>query len=273
MTIHTAKGLEFPVVVLCGVEDDILPHINSAADEAGLEEERRLFYVALTRAERRVYLLHAMRRRRFGTWQDALPSRFLGEVPEALIERRRLNLGFGQGAGAGMTRPSTGAWGGGGGGARGGGQAREPVRPSTWTGGGSRAWTGAGGAAGGTGGAGTSAPRRVSPHEWGSSNRPRPAGPGAGARGAGARGLDEYNQDVQEQGAPSRGGSASEAWDHDVSQPAPYFEGQSVSHGIFGTGTVVRVEGAGSDMQVTVDFSDYGRKHLNPAFAPLVPLD
>jgi len=77
MTIHTAKGLEFPVVVISGCEDDILPHINSAEDEAGLEEERRLFYVAITRAEKRVYLLHAARRRRFGVWQDSLPSRFL----------------------------------------------------------------------------------------------------------------------------------------------------------------------------------------------------
>ncbi len=259
MTIHTAKGLEFPVVVLCGVEDDILPHINSAADEAGLEEERRLFYVALTRAERRVYLLHAMRRRRFGTWQDALPSRFLVEVPEALIERRRLNLGFGPGAGAGMTRPTGSGWGSGGSGGSarsGGGHAREPVRPSTWTGGASRAWTGGGGSAGGP--QGSSAPRRVGPHDWGSSKRPRSGVTGAPGRGGGARPHDEYSQ---------------EAWSDDVAQPTPYFVGQTVSHGIFGTGTVARVEGAGGDLLVTVDFADHGRKHLNPAFAPLVPLD
>ena len=91
MTIHTAKGLEFPVVVITGCEDDILPHINSAEDESGLEEERRLFYVAMTRAEKRVYLLHAARRRRFGVWQDSLPSRFLAEVPDGLIERRHLD--------------------------------------------------------------------------------------------------------------------------------------------------------------------------------------
>ena len=93
MTIHTAKGLEFPVVVIAGCEDEILPHINSAEDEAGLEEERRLFYVAVTRAEKRVYLLHAARRRRFGTWQDSLPSRFLNEIPDELVERRRLDSG------------------------------------------------------------------------------------------------------------------------------------------------------------------------------------
>ena len=249
MTIHTAKGLEFPVVVLAGCEDDILPHINSALEESGLEEERRLFYVALTRAEKRVYLLHAMRRRRFGTWQDALPSRFLREVPEDLVERRRLNLGFGGGAGA--TRSLFGGNGGvsgGGGGAR---RGAEPVKPSTWSGGASRAWTGGAGATGGAGSRESSSARRVSPHEWGNSNRPRP-----GARPAPAH--DEHRQ---------------ESWDDDVSQEAPYFEGQTVRHGIFGTGTVARVEGAGDDLQVTVDFADYGRKHLNPKFAPLTPLD
>jgi DNA helicase-2/ATP-dependent DNA helicase PcrA len=251
MTIHTAKGLEFPVVVLAGCEDDILPHINSAMDEAGLEEERRLFYVALTRAEKRIYLLHAMRRRRFGTWQDALPSRFLREVPDALVERRRLNLGYGAGAGAGMTRSLFGGSGSGGGGSKGGGaHSREPVRPSTWSGGSSRNWTGSGGGA-----QGTSASRRVSPGEWGSSNRPRGGGrPGPGAEG----GSDETRQ---------------HSWDDDVQQQAPYFEGQAVSHGIFGSGTVARVEGTGDDLQVTVDFPDYGRKHLNPKFAPLVPID
>ncbi len=56
-------------------------------------------------------------------------------------------------------------------------------------------------------------------------------------------------------------------------QSSPYYEGQIVSHGIFGTGTVSRVEGAGDDMMVTVDFRDAGRKHINPRFAPLLPMD
>ena len=62
-------------------------------------------------------------------------------------------------------------------------------------------------------------------------------------------------------------------WDHDVVQAAPYFAGQTVHHGIFGTGTVSRVEGTGDDMMVTVDFESMGRKHINPRFAPLVPVD
>jgi DNA helicase II / ATP-dependent DNA helicase PcrA len=241
MTIHTAKGLEFPVVVLAGCEDDILPHINSALEEAGLEEERRLFYVALTRAERRVYLLHAMRRRRFGTWQDALPSRFLREVPDALIERRRLNLGFGQGHGSGRDLFGGGS---GGRGGRGGGAPREPVRPSTWQGGSSRGWSG-----GQEGPRAPSTPRRVEPHEWGSSNRPRGGAGPAGGHGAG------------------------DPWHDDVTQQPGFYEGQMVTHGIFGAGVVARVEGSGDDLQVTVDFAAYGRKHLNPKFAPLIPVD
>ncbi len=85
MTIHTAKGLEFPVVVITGCEDDLLPHATSAVEQDGLEEERRLFYVALTRAERRVHLLYASRRRRFGSYADSLVSRFLREIPFELV--------------------------------------------------------------------------------------------------------------------------------------------------------------------------------------------
>ena len=85
MTIHTAKGLEFPVVFITGCEDDLLPHASSVWEDHLLEEERRLFYVALTRARRRVYLLHAGRRRRAGVYEPSLASRFLREIPAELV--------------------------------------------------------------------------------------------------------------------------------------------------------------------------------------------
>jgi DNA helicase-2/ATP-dependent DNA helicase PcrA len=86
MTIHTAKGLEFPVVLVTGCEDHLLPHASSVWEDHLLEEERRLFYVALTRACRRVYLLHADRRRRAGVYEPCLASRFLREIPAEFIQ-------------------------------------------------------------------------------------------------------------------------------------------------------------------------------------------
>jgi DNA helicase II / ATP-dependent DNA helicase PcrA len=87
MTLHTAKGLEFPVVVLAGLEEGLFPHARSAEDEGELEEERRLCYVGITRARRRLYLTSAARRRIFGEYQNTEPSRFLDEIPPDLVEQ------------------------------------------------------------------------------------------------------------------------------------------------------------------------------------------
>ncbi|MFN2447445.1 MAG: ATP-dependent helicase [Vicinamibacterales bacterium] len=87
MTLHSAKGLEFPVVVLAGLEEGLFPHSRSAEDEAELEEERRLCYVGITRARSRLVLTSASRRRVFGEYQSSEPSRFLQEIPPDLIEQ------------------------------------------------------------------------------------------------------------------------------------------------------------------------------------------
>ncbi len=86
MTLHIAKGLEFPVVFIVGLEDGIFPHYRSMTDAAALEEERRLAYVGITRAQRRLYLCHAWSRTLFGQTQYNPPSRFLAELPEHLLE-------------------------------------------------------------------------------------------------------------------------------------------------------------------------------------------
>ncbi|MBX3267225.1 MAG: UvrD-helicase domain-containing protein [Acidobacteria bacterium] len=86
MTVHAAKGLEFPVVFLVGLEDGIFPHSRSINDAKELEEERRLAYVAITRAERVLYITHAMRRRVYGEEMAAEPSQFLNEIPIELVE-------------------------------------------------------------------------------------------------------------------------------------------------------------------------------------------
>ena len=89
MTLHSAKGLEFPVVFLCGLEDGLFPHQRSITDIGGLEEERRLAYVGVTRAMRRLYLTYAEQRRLHGVDQFGTPSRFIAEVPTELIEEVR----------------------------------------------------------------------------------------------------------------------------------------------------------------------------------------
>jgi DNA helicase-2/ATP-dependent DNA helicase PcrA len=89
LTVHNAKGLEFANVFLAGMEEGIFPHSRSLLSEAAMEEERRLCYVGMTRAEKRLYLTWARYRRRFGGGQPdvCLPSRFLNEVPAGLRER------------------------------------------------------------------------------------------------------------------------------------------------------------------------------------------
>jgi DNA helicase-2/ATP-dependent DNA helicase PcrA len=86
MTVHAAKGLEFPLVFVVGLEEGLFPHSRAATDRAELEEERRLAYVAMTRAERHLYVTHAMKRRVYGEELASEPSTFLNEMPDDLLE-------------------------------------------------------------------------------------------------------------------------------------------------------------------------------------------
>jgi DNA helicase-2/ATP-dependent DNA helicase PcrA len=124
MTVHNAKGLEYPVVFITGCEDGVFPH-SRALDEGGLDEERRLFYVGVTRAMRELYLTSARRRAVFGAPAFGMPSRFLGEIPSELVEQAETperawraglggapaGLGLASGAGVGTGRdPALGRW-------------------------------------------------------------------------------------------------------------------------------------------------------------------
>jgi DNA helicase-2/ATP-dependent DNA helicase PcrA len=119
MTLHNAKGLEYPIVFVAGCEEGVFPH-QRALDEGGIEEERRLFYVAVTRAMRELYLTYARRRSVFGASTFGLASRFLDEIPAELCEREELpvvrpgGVGIGMAVGAGVGGSTMGARGGGG---------------------------------------------------------------------------------------------------------------------------------------------------------------
>jgi DNA helicase-2/ATP-dependent DNA helicase PcrA len=119
MTLHNAKGLEYPIVFVAGCEEGVFPH-QRALDEGGLEEERRLFYVAVTRAMRELYLTYARRRSVFGASTYGLASRFLDEIPAELCQREelpaprpggaRVGAGVSGFAGVGGTNGGAGGW-------------------------------------------------------------------------------------------------------------------------------------------------------------------
>jgi len=112
MTMHSAKGLEFPLVFLCGMEDGLFPHQRSVADPNGLEEERRLCYVGITRAKESLYITYAEQRRLHGMDSYSQPSRFIAEIPDEFIEEVRPSvqvsrpmMGASRNSGRSSTRP------------------------------------------------------------------------------------------------------------------------------------------------------------------------
>ncbi len=129
MTLHAAKGLEFRVVFLTGMEEGIFPHDRTLAEPEELEEERRLCYVGITRARERLYLTHTVVRTLYGATKESLPSRFLREIPDDLTEEVEDPYGLGSVAG-GSAAAAGSSWG-------------SPGGAGTWAGGGS--WAGQGG--------------------------------------------------------------------------------------------------------------------------------
>jgi len=110
MTIHAAKGLEFNAVFLTGAEDGLFPHENSLYEPGGLEEERRLMYVAMTRAKQRLYISLAQSRMLHGQTRYCLPSRFIDEIPDEHVKRLSAKPAVDDWIGAGAaSRMSTGA--------------------------------------------------------------------------------------------------------------------------------------------------------------------
>ncbi|MCR1981685.1 DNA helicase PcrA [Cellulosimicrobium cellulans] len=236
MTLHTAKGLEFPVVFLTGMEDGTFPHMRSLHDDAELAEERRLAYVGITRARERLYVSRSAVRSAWGMANEFPPSRFLEEIPEELWDWRRRESSMA------TLRAGGSVWG------RGSGS-------GSWSGSrsGSGSWSGSRAEGAGAG----SATR--SPRSSGSSRQARhdPAS-NASARSS--------------FGSPSGGakfGSATPRADGDVPNLAV---GDKVTHDAYGLGTVVSLEGAGPNAVAKIDFGADGTKRLLLRYSPVTKL-
>jgi DNA helicase-2/ATP-dependent DNA helicase PcrA len=234
MTMHNAKGLEFPLVFVSGLEDGLFPLARAAEDPKQLEEERRLFYVGITRAEHKLYLTCAEQRRRNGELMFSMPSRFLRSISASLAERQQSARARAEGRKAY------------------GGGARPTTSDDSW---GRSSYNSAGGA----GGAGANGPRR-SGGPYGS----------AGFRSthddtpAFGKASVQWNERAS---ARSRTPQP-----EDESQDAPALAvGERVRHAKFGSGTIAELSGTGRDAKVRIDFDDeeIGRKTLVIAQAKL----
>lgn len=230
MTMHSAKGLEFPVVFIIGMEEGVFPHSRAFQDNEELEEERRLAYVGITRAEKELFLTCARTRTLFGRTNSSPASRFLQEIPEELKED---------------ASPSGGMRFGGGGFDRYGRQAS------------AASYGGRGlGAAGGPA-PGAITPGGPLPGSRGYGAQPRPSGAGGTGGAAASAGRVSVSSPLDK---------ARQAGAGDASFKA----GDKVSHAKWGVGVIVSVKGQGTDTELQIAFpAPVGLKRLLAAFAPV----
>ncbi|MFE4712000.1 MULTISPECIES: DNA helicase PcrA [Paenibacillus] len=222
MTMHSAKGLEFPTVFIVGMEEGVFPHSRAFQDNDELEEERRLAYVGITRAEKQLFLSCARVRTLFGRTTANPPSRFLEEIPEELKED---------------TAPAHDRF------RRGGSDVGGAYGGRGFASGGRGNFGGRGGAAGST---------------------PNAAGFG-GSTATAAAGQGRVS--VTSGGAKPAAGAGSSA-------SADFKAGDKVSHGKWGTGTIVSVKGTGNDTELQIAFpAPVGVKRLLAGFAPIAKVE
>lgn len=286
MTIHSAKGLEFRVVFVVGLEEELFPN-RMALDEGqrGLEEERRLMYVAMTRAEEQLYLSSAKSRFRFGKTELSNPSRFLKEIDEQYI-----NTGYGEGdrASASSSRSNDFLFGSSrsdnpfassrSGNSFGSSRSESPFassrsdnpfgssrseRPFGSTNSGNPFGQGASGRSSSQTGTGNSASSNAS-SGISTSNLP-PSVWGKTLRSVTSVSRGQSNNPASSNG--NGGNVASPASDNSCGNNGSLCVGNVINHSRFGRGTIVLVEGTGLDAKATVDFDNVGRKILLLRFA------
>ncbi len=259
MTVHTAKGLEFPVVFVTGFEDGTFPHSRSLADEAELAEERRLAYVALTRARERLYLTRAAVRSAWGASNVMVASRFLDDIPPELMRWEReassmdsLRAGYGGFSSGGY---GDGGYGGGGygRGSYSGGSSYGGYREGGYQGGSGRSYGGSSGYGGG---------RRVDEDDDFS------APIGTGRSTSGKLGRVESAKDRAKARRSQKLGVKAEP---EVEESGIKL-GDKVRHDAYGVGTVIALEGSGKSTVAKVEFSDGVVKRLMLRYAPVVKL-
>ncbi|MEK6284938.1 MAG: UvrD-helicase domain-containing protein [Acidobacteriota bacterium] len=226
MTMHSAKGLEFPLVFIVGAEEGLFPHSRAASSEEDLEEERRLCYVAITRAQKYLYITHAMQRRIFGEESITEPSRFLNELPLELLQNLSPGpswLGFAE-------RPET----------RDNRAAAAALRgePSRTV-------------------------KKTSNYSGKTYNSVDGVREFFKRRTQSAGGAEQSREaaEPKSRGASGDSGAASSGGQFRV--------GAHVRHAKYGTGVVLRSEGAGDDAKLTVRFPGYGQKKFVAKFAAL----
>ena len=265
MTVHTAKGLEFPVVFVTGFEDGTFPHSRSLADESELAEERRLAYVALTRARERLYLTRAAVRSAWGASNVMVASRFLDDIPPELMRWEReassmdsLRAGYGGFSSGGYREGGyresgygDGGYQGGSGSSYGGG----------YQGGSGRSYGGNYGGSGNYGGG-----RRVDEDDDFS------APIGTGRRSSGKLGRVESAKDRAKDRAKARRSQKLGAKAEPEAEESGIKLGDKVRHDAYGVGTVIALEGSGKSTVAKVEFSDGVVKRLMLRYAPVVKL-
>ena len=257
MTVHTAKGLEFPVVFVTGFEDGTFPHSRSLADESELAEERRLAYVALTRARERLYLTRAAVRSAWGASNVMVASRFLDDIPPELMRWER------EASSMDSLRAGYGGFSGGyGGGYREGGYGDGGYQRGRGDGGGYQGGTGSSYGGGYGGGSGYGGGRRVDEDDDFS------APIGAGRRSSGKLGRVESAKDRAKARRSQKLGVKAEP----EAEESGIKLGDKVRHDAYGVGTVIALEGSGKSTVAKVEFSDGVVKRLMLRYAPVVKL-
>ncbi|MEO8383226.1 MAG: UvrD-helicase domain-containing protein [Acidobacteriota bacterium] len=248
MTLHAAKGLEFSVVFLVGMEEGILPHSQSLERTDDLEEERRLCYVGMTRAREMLFCIHAHERRVHGRFREQNPSPFLEEIPEAAREAVRLGRGY-------SSSPSQ-TW------------RDAPV-------GAGRGYQGSSGGNRWSGRQDAGAPRSGAPRSgapYGGSSR------GGAPYGGASKPPAAKPPDTNVNGVMSFFGNGPVQFDPGAIRAAKQAEapptgelkrGQKVRHEMFGVGTILTMEGSGPDAKLSVYFERHGTKKFVAKFAKL----